>query len=67
MTDHSDLNTLRLLTSECGSGSCPTVYVEHDGSLVVQGYTTTYTTPAGEDAVRIPRSVLLEAARNLLD
>lgn len=54
----------------CSGGSCPTIYAGEDGDLLVQGYRTPETRqqvviPAGEDIVRIPRSVLLEAAARL--
>jgi hypothetical protein len=61
---------LHLLAS-CNGGDCPSVYGDVDGSdVVVQGYPvegtdTAIAVPAGESLVRIPRSVLLEAAARL--
>jgi hypothetical protein len=60
-------NQLTQLSSGCESGACPTVYRSDEAMLIVQGYTTSLDTPDGEDAVRIPESVFLEAARQLQD
>ena len=59
---------LRLVTSLCGSGSCPTVYHSNRGTMVVQGYPVSahsagVDVPDGEFLVEIPEHVLLEAAR----
>lgn len=54
----------------CSGGACPTIYEQEDGELVVQGYRLPeaygeVAVPAGEQLVRIPRSVLLDAAARL--
>jgi len=59
---------LTLVTSLCGTGSCPTVYQSNRGTMVVQGYPVSASAagvavPAGEFLVEIPEDVLLEAAR----
>jgi hypothetical protein len=58
------MEDLRTLASACASGSCPTIYESGD-ELVVQGYVSTLATPEGEQAVRIPKSVLINAAAAL--
>jgi hypothetical protein len=53
---------LRMLASSCRDSTCPTVYVDDDGSLVVQGYEVEGgKLPAGERQVRVPASLLIEA------
>ncbi|WP_433831007.1 hypothetical protein ACQP2E_12375 [Actinoplanes sp. CA-015351] len=57
---------LTLLTSLCGSGTCPTVYKTDRGTIVVQGYTVTAESagidiPAGEQLVEIPADLLAAA------
>jgi hypothetical protein len=59
---------LTLVTSLCGSGTCPTVYRTDRGTLVVQGYTVTPNNvgldlPAGEQLVEIPADLLAAAMR----
>jgi len=59
---------LTLVTSLCGTGSCPTVYQSNRGTMVVQGYPVSANAagvqlPEGEFLVEIPEDVLLEAAR----
>lgn len=52
----------------CGSAQCPTIYVDADesGGVFVQGYVVPeQRAPTGEAVVRIPRHLLLEAARSL--
>ncbi|HEY1714075.1 MAG TPA: hypothetical protein VGG07_14305 [Solirubrobacteraceae bacterium] len=63
---------LVVLYEECNGGPCPKVFEDADGQIVVQGSLVEdqdvleRTTPAGhERVVRIPRDVLLEAARAL--
>jgi hypothetical protein len=61
-----------MVLATCSGGSCPTIYAGDDGDLLVQGYRTPEThrqvmIPDGEDVVRIPRAVLLEAAARLND
>ena len=57
---------LTLVTSLCGTGSCPTVYRTDRGTLVVQGYTVSaeqadLDLPAGEQLVEIPMELLAAA------
>jgi hypothetical protein len=59
---------LELVSSLCGSGTCPTVYRTNRGTLVVQGYQVSsgsagIDVPEGEFLVEIPEDVLLAAAR----
>ena len=57
---------LRILTSSCAAGSCPTIYVDdRSNEIVVQGYVEAMATPEGEAAVRLPMSVLDEAFARL--
>jgi hypothetical protein len=56
----------------CGSAACPAVFSDSDGSLVVQGYVLPVQRPSddvpdGEARVRIPRELLLDAARMLTE
>ena len=58
---------LESLASECGSGTCPTVYRTDRGTIVVQGYVVSgdsagVEVPDGEHLVEIPVDVLLAAA-----
>lgn len=62
---------LEIVTTYCGSNTCPTVYRSDKGTLVVQGYTVTgdqagVDLPDGEMLVEIPAELLREAVR-LLD
>jgi hypothetical protein len=57
---------LTLVTSLCGSGTCPTVYRTDRDTLVIQGYTITaeqadLALPAGEQLVEIPADLLAAA------
>jgi hypothetical protein len=56
-----------LAVTACAATNCPTVFSAADGSLVVQGYVVPAQAgvPEGEARVRIPRELLLEAAREL--
>ena len=48
---------LRRLAGSCDSGPCPTLYLDDDRSVTVQGEVTTLPgvrIPLGEDVVRIP-------------
>lgn len=61
---------LRRLAGNCSNGiNCPTVYALDGGdTVIVQGYTGAtdeLELPFGEDAVAIPREVLLAAAEAL--
>jgi hypothetical protein len=65
-TDPGDAPRLTLVTSLCGSGTCPTVYRTDRGTLVVQGYIVTpdnvgVDLPAGEQLVEIPADLLAAA------
>ena len=58
------------LAQTCRAGGCPTVFRTEDGDVVVQGYAVPapqapHGVPAGEALVRIPRELLVEAARQL--
>jgi hypothetical protein len=53
---------MQLLAGACRDSTCPTVYLDDDGSLVVQGYEVeSGELPAGERQVRVPASLLVEA------
>jgi hypothetical protein len=61
---------LRNVTSDCDDGfTCPAVYVDNEETetVVVQGSTEPpgQALPNGETRVRIPRAVLLKAAKEL--
>jgi hypothetical protein len=62
---------LRKIAGDCSDGvTCPTVWVDDDeGTVIVQGYQVTAAdlpaAPDGETRVRLPRAMLLEAAREL--
>jgi hypothetical protein len=67
---------LKRVAGSCSDGhTCPTVYVDDtdQDAVIVQGYAVSNRAalqlqpPAGEDLVRIPRAVLLEAARHLTE
>lgn len=65
----SDLK-LEMVTSYCGSASCPTIYRSDRGTLVVQGYAVSadrvdVELPAGEMLVEIPIELLAAAARSV--
>jgi hypothetical protein len=50
----------------CGENDCPTIALADEGMLDVQGnHQTGIETQAGETVVRIPVSLILEAARAL--
>jgi len=56
----------RLLTSMCGTGTCPTVYSTDQDTVLVQGAAFTgLSVPDGELVVEIPREFLIEAALRL--
>jgi hypothetical protein len=62
---------LELVSSYCGSNSCPTIYRTDRGTLVVQGYAveadeTGLSLPQGELLVEIPTELLAAAARAAL-
>ncbi|MFI5909549.1 hypothetical protein [Dactylosporangium sp. NPDC051541] len=72
MTNHEDVppatpeTVPQLVTTLCGSGTCPTVYrTRHDTVLVQGAVATGMTVGDGEQVVEIPRELLLEAARLL--
>lgn len=58
------------VAGECADGTtCPAVYMDEDGSVIVQGYEyegpPEPAVPEGEARVRITEALLLEAARRL--
>lgn len=59
------------LLATCSGGDCPSVFAEEDGvDVVVQGYPVPaavagISVPVGESLVRVPQSVLIEAAARL--
>jgi hypothetical protein len=59
------------LVAGCEGGNCPEVFVTDTGDVVVKGYTAApqvrsrITFAAGEDAVAIPRWLLLKAAEEV--
>jgi hypothetical protein len=62
---------LRKIAGECSDGvTCPAAWDdEEDGTVIVQGYQAVVAdlppAPDGEARVRVPREVLLQAAREL--
>lgn len=59
-----------VLLATCNQGSCPTIFATEDEHVVVQGEPIAATevsvdVPTHERLVRIPRSVLLDAAAQL--
>ena len=67
---------LKRVAGSCSDGhTCPTVYVDDadQDAVIVQGYAVSNRAvlqlhpPTGEDLVRIPRAVLLEAARHFTE
>jgi len=67
--DDKSIN-LKLVTTLCGSNTCPTVYRSDRGTLVIQGYSVSAAhagvdLPEGEMLVEIPADLLAEAARLL--
>jgi hypothetical protein len=68
------MQLIPLAVSSCNSAACPTVFVDEeardDGAdIVVQGYivpaSRSQSPPEGEALVRIPRHLLVQAARKL--
>lgn len=63
-------SSFRPVANACSAGSCPTVYVDESGTVVVQGFDITpeqvgVDVPAGEGLVRVPLALLVEAVRSL--
>jgi hypothetical protein len=63
-------SSFRPVANACSAGSCPTVYVDDSGTLVVQGFDIApeqvgVDVPRGEGLVRVPLALLVEAVRNL--
>jgi hypothetical protein len=57
---------MRVIASACPNGQCPTVFDLGTGELLVQGYVIPdVTAPDGETVVRVPASVIIEAAAAL--
>lgn len=64
--DRTDPAGLKLITTLCGGGHCPTVYRTDRGTLVVQGYAVNAQVagvdlPPGELLVEIPADLLRSA------
>jgi len=60
---------LKIVTSLCGSGTCPTIYESDRGTLIIQGYPVDaaqagVTVPAGESLVEIPAELLAKLSRS---
>jgi hypothetical protein len=60
----------RVVANLCNSSSCPTIYQNDSGTLVVQGYVVPagipgVEVPSGEALVEIPAALLAEALRNI--
>ena len=55
----------------CGGGTCPTIYEDKAGNLLIQGYVlkseekTVFELPEMEDVVRIPKQLILDLASKL--
>ncbi len=59
---------LQVVAKLCSAGDCPTIYRAPDGGLIVQGYTVdlpAMNVPVGENLVRIPPELLVEAMRTM--
>ncbi|MCY1142039.1 hypothetical protein OWR29_28940 [Actinoplanes sp. Pm04-4] len=59
---------LTIVSSLCGSGTCPTVYRTDRDTYLVQGYTVTaedagLDLPAGEQLVEIPAEIFAQAMK----
>ena len=68
--DSQPIKPPRVVANLCNTGSCPTIYENESGTLLVQGYTVPaehhgIDVPAGEMLVEIPAALLAEALRNL--
>jgi hypothetical protein len=69
MSNDGDEPRYKVLAT-CSGGTCPTIYAQDDEHVLVQGYPVPDAhdhlgVPAGESVVRIPRSVLMDAAARL--
>jgi hypothetical protein len=61
-----ELIAMQVIAGSCPNGQCPAVFDLGTGDLLIQGYVSTdVTTPADESVVRVPASVILEAAEAL--
>jgi hypothetical protein len=56
---------MEILATSCSAGGCPTVYRADSGDVVVQGYEHVLDAPDGEQAVRLPQRLLIEAVAAL--
>jgi hypothetical protein len=63
---------LRAIAGDCKNGSCPTGYLSDRNTSIVQGYVITdpdalktMGLPAGETAVEVPTSLILEMAAQI--
>jgi len=64
------LNLRTLAATDCGGGTCPTIYDSGRGTIIVQGYLVPaagsgVTLPSGEQLVEIPVDLLTSAARTI--
>jgi hypothetical protein len=57
------MKLVKIASSDCKSGDCPTVYRTDRGTIAVQGYRVAHTVPDGEAVVEIPAELLAEAVR----
>jgi hypothetical protein len=60
---------LKIVTSLCGSGTCPTIYESDRGTLIIQGYPVDaahagVVVPEGESLVEIPAELLAKLSRS---
>jgi hypothetical protein len=58
---------MKVIAYECPNGNCPQVIDPQDGSedVLVQGFQSTLDAPEGENIVRTPRKLIVEAAARL--
>jgi hypothetical protein len=59
------MELVKIASSDCKSGDCPTVYRTDRGTIAIQGYQVTHPVPDGEAIVEIPAELLAEAVRAL--
>lgn len=62
-----DLTERNRVATFCGNSGCPSIYEPDGDSILVQGYSVDAgaSVPAGESVVRVPLSLLRDAARAL--
>ena len=66
----ASLNLRTLAATDCGGGTCPTIYDSGRGTIIVQGYLVPadgsgVALPDGEQLVEIPIDLLTSAARTI--